>query len=157
VGFYQVSDGGQVRSVERELTDKRGRTCRYTGRVLKPNDVGGYAMVRFSKNNTFEDHRVHTLVLLAFRGDQPAGMQCRHLNGNSWDNRLENLCYGTISENTYDQVRHGTHQAARKTHCLNGHLFDESNTRINQKGSRVCRTCMRGHQRAYKRRKVVFV
>lgn len=32
-------------------------------------------------------------------------MECRHLNGNPVDNRLENLCWGTHSENEYDKHR----------------------------------------------------
>jgi hypothetical protein len=80
-------------------------------------------------------------------------MQCRHLNGIPTDNRIENLCYGTISENIRDQVRHGTHYAAGKTHCPRNHPFDELNTRINGNGARICRACARIHHRAYLSRK----
>ncbi len=30
---------------------------------------------------------------------------------------------------------------ARKTHCKNGHPFDEKNTRVNLNGGRACRLC----------------
>jgi hypothetical protein len=30
---------------------------------------------------------------------------------------------------------------ARKTHCLNGHPFDEKNTWVNSRGERACRAC----------------
>jgi hypothetical protein len=53
--------------------------------------------------------RVHTLVLAAFVGPCPDGMVTRHLDGKPWNNRLENLCYGTPAENAADAVRHGTH------------------------------------------------
>lgn len=39
-------------------------------------------------------------------------------------------------------------QNARKTHCKNGHLFDEANTRITRAGDRDCRTCDRERKRA---------
>ena len=55
---------------------------------------------------------VHRLVLETYVGPRPDGMECRHLNGNSIDNRLKNLKWGTRSENTYDSVRHGTHSRA---------------------------------------------
>ena len=51
---------------------------------------------------------VHRLVLEAFVGPRPRNMQCRHLNGDPMDNRLANLKWGTIQENTEDKRRHGT-------------------------------------------------
>ena len=52
-------------------------------------------------------HYLHHLVLYAFVGPRPKGMECRHLNGIPWDNRLENLCWGTRSSNMKDRVLHG--------------------------------------------------
>jgi hypothetical protein len=49
---------------------------------------------------------IHTLVLLAFAGPRPAGMQCRHLNGDRTDNRLANLMWGTAKENAADRAAH---------------------------------------------------
>lgn len=51
--------------------------------------------------------KIHTAVLEEFVGPRPEGMECRHLNGNSLDNRLENLAWGTHAENTEDMVRYG--------------------------------------------------
>jgi AraC-like DNA-binding protein len=53
--------------------------------------------------------RVHQLVLLTFVGPAPADKpHTRHLNGNSQDNRLVNLAYGSAKDNHEDSVRHGT-------------------------------------------------
>ena len=51
---------------------------------------------------------VHKLILEAFVGIRPEGYVCRHLNGNPYDNRLANLCWGTPRENVQDAIRHGT-------------------------------------------------
>lgn len=52
---------------------------------------------------------VHKLVLLAFYGPKPSDdMECRHLDGNSLNNRPDNLRWGTRSENVRDQINHGT-------------------------------------------------
>jgi hypothetical protein len=53
-------------------------------------------------------YQVHSLVMLAFVGPRPYGNEVRHLNGNKLDNRLENLCYGTVRENWQDRWKHGT-------------------------------------------------
>jgi len=95
----------------------------------------------------FRRHYVHQLVLETFVGPRPEGRQCRHLNGNSLDNRLENLSWGTASEDNYDRVRHGTHQHARKIHCKNGHQFDGHNGK-----QRTCSQCQKMHNRAKKDR-----
>jgi len=51
---------------------------------------------------------VHRLVLEAFVGPCPGGMECRHLDGDPTNNRLDNLRWGTRKENMEDMVRHGT-------------------------------------------------
>ena len=57
---------------------------------------------------------VHRLVMLAFDGPQPEGMECRHLNGNPADNRIENLKWGTRKENEADKVSHGTDNSGER-------------------------------------------
>lgn len=37
-------------------------------------------------------------------------MEACHRDGNQQNNHLDNLYYGTHSENMFDSVRHGTHQ-----------------------------------------------
>lgn len=51
---------------------------------------------------------LHRLVLEAFVGPCPPGLECRHLNGIRSDCRLSNLKWGTKAENYEDMVRHGT-------------------------------------------------
>lgn len=51
---------------------------------------------------------VHMLVLLAYRGPRPHKYVSRHLNSNRYDNRLENLAYGTYTENMKDAMLNGT-------------------------------------------------
>jgi len=51
---------------------------------------------------------VHALVLTAFVGPCPPGKQCRHLDGNKANNKLDNLVWGTCVEQSEDRARHGT-------------------------------------------------
>lgn len=42
---------------------------------------------------------------------------------------------------------------ARASACGNGHLYTSETTRLNDKGHRVCKVCVRGWQAAYVARK----
>lgn len=100
---YEVSSSGKVRSRRR-----RGAA----GILLRPregNKHGHKTVVLYAGGRrTRRDLWIHRLVLEAFVGPCPDGMECRHLNGNPADNRLENLCWGTHAENMRDRVSHGT-------------------------------------------------
>jgi len=95
---YLISSNGDIwsKKVNRWLKSAHQKSGRYLTCTLYKNDKPTY-------------HSVHKLILRAFVGECPKGMQCRHLNGNSKDNRLENLCWGTGSENQIDCLRHGTY------------------------------------------------
>ena len=102
----------------------------------------GYPVVELSKSGRSRESLVHRQVILAFKGSPPARMECRHLNGEPTDNRIENLQWGTRSENTVDQVVHGTHRNISKTHCPQGHEFTPENTYIQpSNGGRRCIEC----------------
>jgi hypothetical protein len=106
---YQASSLGRVRSLTRNLikTTAAGTvfTCTYAGRILKPAPVlSGHLNVMLGR--TGGAHRVHALVLRAFVGPRPAGMETRHLDGNEQNNCLVNLEYATRSRNLQDRKWH---------------------------------------------------
>lgn len=58
---------------------------------------------------------VHVLVLGAFVGPKPPGMQCRHFpDRDPANNRLENLSWGTHQQNQDDSAVHGTRARGEK-------------------------------------------
>ena len=144
-GLYEVSDLGNVRSVDRTVIYKTGQTRHYKGRTLKLKPAHGYWRVELNQNGKPAFFQVHRLVLAAFVGPLPEGKEVCHNNGNPGDNRLENLRYGTKSENQLDRVKHGTHHEVRKTHCPRGHRLADPNLRADQKrkGKRTCLACGR--------------
>lgn len=144
-GRYEVSDQGEVRSLPR---------YRSRGGILRPHPSlpGGYPSVNLRKDGAGKTMRVHALVMLAFVGPRPEGQVTRHLNGNPLDNRLENLTYGTPTENNLDTVRHGGNANARKTHCPQGHPYTPENTAW-YGTYRYCRTCSAHHKQASRERK----
>lgn len=66
-----------------------------------------YFTVKLSKNSNVKTLLVHQLVLNAFVGPAPDGMQCRHLDGNGKNNNIRNIIWGTRAENEADKVLHG--------------------------------------------------
>jgi hypothetical protein len=150
-GSYEVSDFGNVRSLNR-ITD-RGRQWR--GRLMSPAPMGpsGYLIVTLWRDGSQRTHLVHRLVLSAFVGPAPEGAEGLHGIGGPADNRLSNLAWGTHSENQFDQVAHGTHGHASKTHCPQNHPYDDENTYVYPgRAHRGCRACRREHTRNYKQK-----
>ena len=80
----------------------------WTQRVACP-DTGGYPTLVVPKTNGVNRTRmVHQMILEAFVGPKPPGMECCHENGVRTDNRIEKLRWDTRSNNQKDSVRHGT-------------------------------------------------
>lgn len=92
-------------------------------------------------------HQIHRLVLRAFVGPCPEGMEVLHADDDPMNNNLGNLRYGTRSENQYDRVRNGIHHQANKTHCPHGHEYTEANTCRKRTGKRVCKTCVAAYDK----------
>jgi hypothetical protein len=140
VGLYEVSSLGRVRSLAR--IDRRGRQRQQ--RLLKPrSQQSGHLAVAFYRDGTRHDLMVHQLVLLAFVGPRPSGMDACHWNDNPADNRLVNLRWDTRSANVRDCVRNGSHHFANRTHCPSGHLYTPENTYMYPQGRRACNECRR--------------
>ena len=113
--YYEVSNLGRVRSYANNGGPRKDKPkILYLG---KPNKHG-YYRVTLCENLRKLKTGVHRLVLGAFVEACPDGMECRHLDGNSGNNTLENLKWGTHSENMQDRSKHetGNHPIGIKNH-----------------------------------------
>ncbi len=105
-GLYEVSDLGRVKSLDRYIS-AQGR--RYSCRLLKPGNDGRYLFVILRKDGVSTNRKVHRLVLEAFEGPRPSGMEALHGPGGVHDNCWpESLHWGTRLENVRDLVRDRT-------------------------------------------------
>lgn len=147
---YEASDLGRIRSVDRLIHHRNGRQQFRRGLIRRdePHPQSDHRLIKLRKDGAAVTCSVHALVMLAFVGPCPEGMEVCHENGTANDNRLVNLRYDTVSANRLDSVRHGTHNMTRKTHCKWGHAFDEANTIYSDRGYRTCATCRRDRGRA---------
>ena len=85
-GSYQVSNCGQVKSVNYKLSGKE--------RILKPGkNGGGYLMLALRKNSKRKAFQVHQIVAMSFLGHVPDGMNIvvNHIDNNKLNNHVNNL------------------------------------------------------------------
>jgi len=103
-GYYQVSNCGQVRSVERVTKSKNGVICNRKGKLLKLIwDDSKYYKVSLRKNGTFKQASVHQLVAIVFLNHTPCGYErvINHIDGNPRNNNVDNLEITTQRDNTH--------------------------------------------------------
>lgn len=96
---YMISNYGEVFRINRinfSLSELRLNLC-----------ADGYSRIMLSANNIKTVHFVHRLVLEAFRGVSPIGMECCHNDGDKRNNRLDNLRWDTRRANADDRIKHG--------------------------------------------------
>jgi hypothetical protein len=104
--FYRAGSDGTIWGCQ-----KSGAGAGKAGewKQLKGGAIGkGYAGVRLGINGAYLTRYVHRLVLEAFVGPCPEGMEGCHNNGNKADNRIANLRWDTPTNNSLDRNAHGT-------------------------------------------------
>ena len=112
---YEVSNLGQVRS----WRSRNGKGCSRTPHLLKQSPFQGRPYLRvgmIGHSGNLSHHRVHRLVLEAFVGSCPDGMEGCHNDGDPTNNALTNLRWDTKASNFEDQVKHGTRQKGERHH-----------------------------------------
>lgn len=111
--FYEVSNLGNVRSIDRVVLQMRINratpiSMRLKGRVLVTQLRRGRRHVSLSVDDKVKRRTVYSLVANAFLGGAKEGMVVCHNNGNPSDDRLENLRWDTHAGNSADMILHGT-------------------------------------------------
>ena len=97
---YLVSNLGRVKSKARLVPCKNGYRIKQE-HILTPFNNHGYYHVGFKVDGKLVNPLVHKLVMIAFGEDRPyPEWEIDHINGDSHDNRVENLEYVSSSENT---------------------------------------------------------
>ena len=115
-GLYEVSDQGRVRGLDRIVPRTGIGALPVRGRVLRGMLAkSGYPVVTLRREARSKVCTIHRLVLAAFVGPCPTGMEACHADGTRTNNRLENLRWDTRLGNAADMRAHGTHGSLRLT------------------------------------------
>ncbi len=114
-GAYEVSMCGKVRSKERRVIYKDGRSFLKPVHVFDPKPIKGYPSVALPGGRQC----VHTLVARAFLGPKPESARTvNHKDGNKKNNHVSNLEWATYAENN----RHARLTKLNKQHGENCNL-----------------------------------
>jgi hypothetical protein len=109
LNYYKVSTYGRVKSISRIVPNGQGfrkTPCK----ILVPshgNKGKGYPKVVLCKKGKLHYFNVPILVLIAFKGPRPPGMECCHKDDNPLNNHVDNLYWGTRDQNREDAIRNG--------------------------------------------------
>lgn len=123
-GLYEVSNLGRVRSLDRRTTDRRGRSYRLRGKILRPGRTkSGHYTVALYKNARPLSQYVHILVAKAFLGPCPRKHIVSHGPTGPGDNRLSNLSHETRVQNSLNRWRDGTMNHVRPVRRSDGVVY----------------------------------
>lgn len=128
-GYYQASNLGRIRSLDRLVDHPRGFSMLIKGKFVSFQvDGKSYFRVGLTKNGKQRHYRVHQLVVMAFLDHIPNGTMdfvVDHINNIKQDNKLSNLRIIDNRENISKDVKNKTskytgvcwHKANRSWHA----------------------------------------
>ena len=139
--YEDIRDCYWISNSDEDIIVNRSTNKRVKGWI----DDHGYKRVRFQTiNGKMKYCRIHVLKAKAFIfGPYPLGANVvRHLNDVKNDNRLENLTFGTQSDNIQDCMRNGnfSYLDAAKNGKINGKINGAKNGRKRSKPVRCIET-----------------
>lgn len=109
--LYEISNLGNVRSLDRYNTDKNGKKKFYPGKTLKfdvtKKNHTNYYRVTLCKNHKVSRYLVHRLVAQAFIPNLDAKPHVNHIDNNGTNNTASNLEWCTHSENMVHAQQQG--------------------------------------------------
>lgn len=109
-GYYEVSNIGNVRSVDRCITKKNGEVQRRKSRIMTQRlNSDGYWVVKLSRDGVSKTVPVHTLVARAFVDGYFEGAEVNHKDCNRRNNVYTNLEWCTHKENIEYCLNLGRH------------------------------------------------
>lgn len=98
-GYYEISNFGQVRSLDRVVTDWRGEVL-LKGKIKNSvSDADGYLVVSLHKEGKTSMFKIHRLVATAFIPNPENLPQVNHKDENKQNNKVDNLEWCTAKYN----------------------------------------------------------
>ena len=109
-GYYEISNYGRFAAIRNNE--------RF---IRKINLATYYPTVSFRKrpeDACQKSRTVHSLVAELFIGQRPEGHVIRHLDGDRYNSKVENLVYGTVEQNINEAILHKSHKGRNNGRAL---------------------------------------
>ena len=121
-GFYQVSDCGRIKSLERDVYHPRGNVIRHMEEKILVQRIGkvGYAYVSLCLNGKVKNEYVHRLVATAFIENPENKPQVNHIDEVKTNNAVSNLEWCDSKYN----INYGTRTTRAIKNCRSFKLGD---------------------------------
>jgi hypothetical protein len=126
-GYYQVSNLGRVRSVDRIVRSRWGTEKPVAGHIIKCGlQPVGYLAMPMSKEGRAYRRSVHRLVAESFIPNPEGKPQVNHKNGIKTDNRVENLEWVTGVENCRHAIDEKLYEFPKGEERVQAKLTDQA-------------------------------
>ena len=148
-GFYEVSNLGRVRSLDRKFKTRQGRIISVKGQPIKadPSKRSGYVQVHLSNNGDRRTYQLHRVVAKSFVENPENKPEINHKDGIKTNNRADNLEWVTPSENQIHSrdVLHRKYYGKPVVCVETGETFENAAEAARQKGMKtykhICSCC----------------
>lgn len=97
-GLYQISNYGEVRSLDRTVVYCNGKKARYKSKIRKASN-SDYRLIALSKKGNVKVYKISRLVALHFIPKIKGKNIVNHKDGNKYNDYVNNLEWCTYSEN----------------------------------------------------------
>jgi len=107
-GYYQINKNQQIRRLDRTVITKRNVVKKLKETIIYPTPASNdYLNICLTGRTLKKVYGVHVLMALTFLHNPEKYKLVRHLNDVKTDNRIDNLAWGTFSDNALDAIRNG--------------------------------------------------
>lgn len=138
--YYEVSNTGKVRSVERLVNHVDGRKRLMKSRELKPRiSYKGYLGIVLAKEGKNKGSNIHRIVALTFIPNPENKLFVNHKNGIKTDNSVGNLEWCTMEENQRHAIETGLCKTIVTPFIIrNARLLYAKNLPVKQIAGKLC-------------------
>ena len=121
-GYYQASNLGNIKSLERKVTYSNGAIHYYSEKIRKPS-LSEYRLIALSKDGKVKMCKISRIIAKLFvEGRCDKNNIVNHIDGNKHNDKYDNLEWCTYSKNSLHSFDSGLRTRKNKTP---GVFFDE--------------------------------